>query len=112
LVDLIPRRRRPTCQRKPPPDCSAALALEVFVLLGPSQHSAGLISTPITCQHSSSAGDGGAHSTHVRWLFNSALPAPENVVVEGSIRAEMLEALWEAFGGQVHVLEIELAEYV
>jgi F-box-like len=39
------------------------------------------------------------------------LPALENIIVEGPARAETLEALWEAFGGQVRMLEIELAEY-
>jgi F-box-like len=37
-----------------------------------------------------------------------ALPALENVVVEGPARAEVLEVLWETFGGQVRVLELEL----
>ncbi|KAI9511904.1 hypothetical protein F5148DRAFT_1146505 [Russula earlei] len=38
-----------------------------------------------------------------------ALPALENVVVRGAASAEPLEPLWEAFGGQVRVLEMELA---
>lgn len=40
-----------------------------------------------------------------------ALPALGNVMVEGPTRTEMFEAFWEAFGGQVHVLDIDFAEY-
>lgn len=36
------------------------------------------------------------------------LPVLETVVVEGAARAEALELLWEKFGGQVRVLELEL----
>ena len=36
------------------------------------------------------------------------LPALENVVVEGTARAEALEALWETFGRQLRGLELEL----
>jgi hypothetical protein len=36
------------------------------------------------------------------------LPALENVVVEGTARAEALEALWKTFGGQLRGLELEL----
>ncbi|KAI0003858.1 hypothetical protein BJV74DRAFT_881650 [Russula compacta] len=36
-----------------------------------------------------------------------ALPALENVVVEGEVCAEALEALWEAFGALVRVLEVQ-----
>ncbi|KAI0308372.1 hypothetical protein B0F90DRAFT_1813642 [Multifurca ochricompacta] len=35
-----------------------------------------------------------------------ALPALENVVVEGCARAGLLEAVWEAFGEQIRVLEL------
>jgi hypothetical protein len=44
-------------------------------------------------------------------LGGYSIPAPENAVVEGSTRAETLKAFWEAFDGQLHVPEIELAEY-
>jgi hypothetical protein len=37
--------------------------------------------------------------------------ALENLLVEGSKRAETLEAFWEAFGGQEHVLEIDFVEH-
>lgn len=37
-----------------------------------------------------------------------ALPALENVVVEGAARGAALEALWETFGGQLRGLELEL----
>jgi F-box-like len=39
-----------------------------------------------------------------------ALPALENVVVEGPTHAEVLETLWEAFGEQVRVLELEVGD--
>jgi hypothetical protein len=44
----------------------------------------------------------------VRQTTYWVLPVLQNVVVEGAVPAEALEALWEKFGGQVHVLELEV----
>jgi hypothetical protein len=76
---------------------SRAPAPEVFVLLALHnfEHSTGPAATPITCQHSASAEDGEAHSTHVRWLLDTSGTR--------ELHAETLEAFWEAFGGQEHV---------
>ena len=41
-----------------------------------------------------------------------ALPVLENVVMQGAARADTLQALWEMFGGQVRILELEVGSGV
>jgi hypothetical protein len=54
----------------------------------------------------------GACPLVVRQTTYWVLPALENVVVQGAARADALQALWGAFGGQVRVLELELGSGV
>ena len=48
----------------------------------------------------------------VRQMTYWALPVLENIVVQGAARADALQALWEMFGGQVRILELEVGSGV
>jgi hypothetical protein len=88
----------------------AAPALHDLVLLGPMpptalrQHRTPLRALRTLRLHAGAA----ACPLIARQVTYWALPALENVVLRGAARAQALEALWEAVGAQVRVLEVDV----